>query len=427
VTKIIVAPLIVILLAVGFYEVEARKEKNGDGIVVLFSSENVFNNLFPPKDVAVSSSKNPLFYLLNADRRVVVYDLNHKPIQVLIPRLISPDAIAVDATGRLYVADSNANQINVLSTKGELIKTLAVHQPLSIAVLSNGNVVVASPYNGQLLHVYDSSGRELNSFGSLKQFESKSDMENSFLNRGKVLVDSADTIYFVYKYAPIPMAQRYSPKGKLLSEFTISGNAIDVQLEVAKEFLKNRTPTKIGGIGIVNSAALDPDTGHLWIGMNGSSDSGVLYEYKLNGKKLQEYQLLADAASYPMGMITSVSHVVISPPSVYAFTMYGALRFNLDRMGPDSKGDFHTEATCPVAVEFNNCKTPCGTDTPNDDKDCKAELEASVNMSGRRITHYSCNSTPASCTMEITLCKESNGTETTHNISLQCGSSGGGG
>lgn len=377
--------------------------------------------------MAVSSSKkNPLFYILKTDRQIVVYDSSHKSVQVLIPRVASPDTIAVDSLGQLYVADANANCIDILSAKGELLKTLSVYRPLSLAVLSNGNIVVASPYNGQLLHVYDSSGRLLKAFGALKPFESKSDVQNNFLNRGKVLVDSTDTIHIVYKYAPIPMVQSFSPKGKLLSEFTVRGSAIDVQLEAAQEFLRNRSPEKIGGIGILNSAAIDSDTGHLWMGMNGSSDSGVLYEYKLNGRKLQEYKLLTDAASYPTRVITDISHVVVRTPSVYAFTMHGALRFDLNRTMPDSD-DLHAEATCPVAVEFNNCKTPCGTDTPNDDKDCKAELEASVNMSGRRIIDVVCNADSTSCLAQIKLCKESNGVITTHNVQLTCSNNGGGG
>src|SRR2546423_11829912 len=114
--KLAVISLMLILMTMTFYRAEAGKEKTSEGLIGLSALENVFGHSFIPKDVAVSlSQKNLLFYVLNADRQVVVYNLSHKPVQLFIHRVTLPDTIAVDSAGRLYVSDVNANQIALFS------------------------------------------------------------------------------------------------------------------------------------------------------------------------------------------------------------------------------------------------------------------------------------------------------------------------
>lgn len=404
---------------------EAQKGENP--IIDLSSGEQVFGNTSFMKDVAARSDSNVGgFYLLGSDGQVYVYDSQHKLIRTIPTYVKAPVSIAVDSEGRFYVSDAGDNQVKIFNSQGKIVKTFATHPPNSISLLSNGNVVVASPFNGFLLHVYDSSGRELRSFGKIKQFDSGSVSQNNFLNRGKVLIDSLDTIYYMYEFAPIPIIQRFTQKGKLLSEFIVAGDAVELQKDVAGEFLRRRSPNKIGGIRILNSMAID-QSNRLWIGMNGASNTGVVYEYKPNGKKLHEYRLQVDSSSYQWDTITSVSQLVVRMPYVYAFTVGGVFRF--DRNGGSSAlpRPIRTQDLCPVEVTFSDCKTPCGTTETNDDKDCKAELLASVNMDNRRIIETTCNQDANSCLAQIKTCKLSNGVQTTHNIQLQCNGGGGGG
>lgn len=394
----------------------------------LYSSELIFGDVVSKKDVAIHPSKDKqLFYILGGDRRVSVYDSQHNLLRAFPSYMQSPSSVKVDSESRIYIADTEANQIKVFSPEGKAIRTLSINQPLSFAVLSDGNIIVASPADGWLLHLYDSSGQTISSFGRVKRFDPVSEEENNFLNRGKVFIDSTDTIYFVYRFAPTPGIQKYSPKGKAISEFAITGKAIDLQLEPAQRFLENRTPNKIGGITIINSAIIDPVTDHIWVCMNGASDAPVIYEYSSDGKKLQEYSFATDSQSYPSGAITSVDHVMIRGASIDVFTSSRAFRLDFNQRVQPKDLPFQTQATCPVAVDFNDCKTPCDTTDTGDDENCKTELLATLNTSGRRIISAVCDSSPSSCSVNITLCKESNGNQTTHNITLTCSTGGGGG
>jgi hypothetical protein len=409
------------------FQVQAGKQR--PALTSLYSSERVFNDtpsVFIKDVTGRRFQDDQLFYVLMTNRQVAVYDSQDRLMRTVPTFMNFPDSIAVDSEGHIYIADSSANQIRKFSPNGKMLKTFPVHQPISFAVLDNGNIVVASPSKDLLLRMYDPSGRELKSFGSIKQFVANNEKQNNFLNRGKVLVDSSGTIYYVYKYAPAPIIQRFSKKGNLLSEFTVAGSAIDLQLEVIQQFLRNRAADTIGGINTINSAGIDFDTDHIWVCMNGSSDSGVVYEYNSGGKKLQEYRFIVNTRS-SSSAVSGVSQIVLRAPSIYVVVSPGAFRFDLNNDTPVNGNPIQTAATCPVAVEFNDCKAPCATTETADDKDCKAELLASVSMSGRRIVSSVCNSDPNTCTAQITLCRESNGAQTNHNITLNCGNGGGGG
>jgi|SRR5215213_62605 len=316
--KPFVLALIVIQMAVTLFQAEARKQLSSH--TALSSSEQVFNEALFIKDVAARfSNDDQFFYTLNADGQVNVYDSRHKLLRIVPCHTQSSDSIAVDSEGQIYIADSTMNQVKVLSPKGEVIKTISVDRPLSIAVLGNGKIIISSISNSSVLHLYDSSGQKIRSFGTIKQFAQDSEAQNRFLNRGKVLVDSSDTIYYVYKFAPTPIVRRFSKNGKMLSEFIVAGNAIDLQLNVAQEFLRNRSSKKVGGVSIINSAFIDPETNHLWIGMNGSSDSGVVYKYGPDGKKLQEYSFTVNSRTQSSKVITGVNQVMVRAPTIYFY------------------------------------------------------------------------------------------------------------
>ena len=113
---------------------------------------------------------------------------------------------------------------------------------------------------------------------------------------------------------------------------------------------------------------------------------------------------------------------MVRTPSIFVFSPQGAFQFDLNqRKTPLEIPAVDEEAGCPAPVDFNECKTSCGTEQPNDDKDCKAELLASVNLNGHRIVHSNCTLTTTGCSASITLCKESNRVESLHTVDLQCG------
>lgn len=398
--------------------------------ITLYSIGQASRGLPIVKDVAAQLSKRELlFYVLAQDRRVYAYNSNHILLRSFPTFMDSPDSIAADSAGRIIIADCGASQIRVFGQRGELVRAIVAPHPSSIATLRNGEIVAASVSGETLLHVFDSAGNELRSFGKEKRFLVGNDEENAFLNQGRVVVDASDRIYYVYTHALVPFVQTFSRTGKARSEFILEGKALDLQLSVANRFLRNRRDGVVGGIRIINSAFIDPLTESLWVCLNAASDFGAAYMYNLDGAKTGEYSFnagSASAASARSNTLTTVNMIVASGPAVYAWAPQGVFNFDLNQQA--SRRAIHPldeAASCSVAVDFPECTTPCGTTDKADDKDCKAELLASITLNGQRIVHQNCTTTSTSCSSSVTLCKEANGVESTHSIDLQCGTTGG--
>jgi len=418
----------VILLLTGNYfrGNESTAAKKQSGLVLLQSLKKEFNNT-SIRDVAVSYRNGQTLYSLNSYGTISVQkrESNRGSFpKEIFSHVKYPEAIAVDRQDRIYVADSEGNQIVILSRRGEIIKTFYFRNPHSLAVLSNGNIVVASPFNGQFLHLYDNEGRHIQSFGEVKIFDKSNIQQNNFLNRGKVLIDSNDNIYFVFKYAMNPSVQKYTKKGKFVLEFFVSGEAINVQAELGARYLEALRAIdskRVGGVTIITSASIDPQTGNLWVLMNGTSTAGCIYEYSSNGEKLKEYGLFDDSA----GFILDVKHIIANRPSVQVITSHGYYKFHVNytySKGPESVSP---QTTCGPDLGWGICQSPCNPNNTQDDKNCVIALQTAVNMSNKRITQKDCSESSNHCTLSITICDITTNISTNHNVSLQCESTGG--
>ncbi len=389
-------------------------------LVLRQSSERVFREAGFVRSAVASRDGHFLYVLIAGRGSVTVYE-EGRDFSRDIPTLsLSPDALAVDARGRIYLADTEADQIAILDPFGQRLRTFRVPRPLSLAVLSDGRIVVASPTEGALLHLYDPAGRRFRSFGALKLFDETNPVQNRFLDRGRVLVDAADNIYYVFEFAPHPTVQKFSKEGELLSEFVIEGQAVDLQVQMARRFLAAKDPRQVGGVVTIASATLDPVTGHLWIGVNGSSRSGIVYEYSPEGEKLREYAFVLRPT---LAVLVGMEEIVVRSPWIYVFTPAKAYRFHVGR---GSIGDFRVLGEgdrCPMAQEWPSCETNCGTPTSEDDKDCKAALQRHVAPTMRVIQNY-CTITTTSCYASVTTCDPADGNQVFHAIELDCNSNG---
>jgi len=402
-------PFIVSLFTVSAYRTQSP-------LVLLQSSERIFREAGFVRSAVASGDGHFLYVLIAGRGSVIVYDERRDSFRDIPAPSLSPDALAVDAQGRMYLADTEADQVAILSPFGQRLRTFRVPRPRSLAVLRDGRIVVASPTEGALLHLYDSAGRRFKSFGALKLFDETNPVQNRFLNRGRVLVDAADNIYYVFEFAPRPTVQKFSKEGELLSEFVVEGQAVDLQVQMARRFLAAKDPRQVGGVVTIASATLDPVTGHLWIGVNGSSRSGILYEYSPEGEKLREYAFVFRPT---FAVLVGLEEVVVRSPWIYVFTPAEAYRFH---KGRGAVGDFRVLEEgdrCPMAQEWSPCSTNCGTPTTEDDKDCKAALQRYVSPTMRVIQNH-CTITTTSCYASVTTCDPTDGSQVFHAIELDC-------
>ncbi len=356
----------------------------------------------------------------------------------------------------------NESKVSVWNSAGHLFNTFTTYSTDSIATERNGNVVVGSPTTQNFLHVYSPTGQLLRSFGTVKRLAGKDESQNSFLHRGKVLVDGDDNIYYVYKY--VPLIQKFSPSGELKYETVVRGEAIDVQQEVAQRFLSSRKPQEVGGIEILTSAAIDRKTGHLWVSMNGSSRTGVLYEYNTQGEKLREYDLQTESPSAPPMKITGVRDIAITNSGVHVLTpQHQVLSFSADgysfSFGGGStpaiqKGRYsfvqatwslmfagfapvRDSAGCPPSQAWDSCSYNCPgpacmtvnqpttTSSTGVGLDCKAALSSSITTPFSLLSVNCTQNIPGTtghlrggCMSQVTTCKE--GVNSTHSIVLEC-------
>ncbi len=179
-----------------------------------------------------------------------------------------------DPQGRVYVvADS---ELRIISSTGERLG--GFHLPTSnsslgtpFAVLNGGEIVVATCDEDALLTVFDASGKIVRKMGTLRKLDERNPARNRFLNLGRVEANPSGEVFYVSMFSPTPTVQKFSPGGKLLTEFSVNGAAVQYQLEQAKKFLSGKGSDTVGGFLVLKSAAVDPATGHLWIGVGGRS------------------------------------------------------------------------------------------------------------------------------------------------------------
>jgi len=256
---------------------------------------------------------------------LTVYPKNGKPAKKIGHSFLNVETFAVGPKNELYLAQKDST-VRIVSSDGRRLNSFHTVYPKSIAVLGNGNVVVASPFNGKNLHLYNGQGLLLASFGDIRPFD-PSQTENEFLNEGRVVVGPGDQIYYVSTYAPQPFVLRFSSEGQLLGEFQIEGEAVDLQTGFTKEFL-NRRGFCNGGVTIITSAIVDPETGHLWLGMNGLSTQGTVYEYDQTGTKVREFAFLLNSNNKRQN-VTHIKDIVVSGNSLSILTTGGTYGFKL--------------------------------------------------------------------------------------------------
>jgi hypothetical protein len=325
--------LLLLLLAFLFSLDNQKLKVNAKGPqathITLESSERVFGEAKIQSFVESFANKEQPFYAFRADNgNLVTYNSEHKPSRE-IPIAQASRVMTVGTQGDLYIADGFSNRVRILSAAGKPLGEFNAPNPVSLATLSNGNILSVSPNGGKLFQMYAVTGLAVKAFGEMKNFDSKNPVQNRFLNRGEVVVGPSDAIYYIPRHAPNPIVQRYSISGKLLSEFAIEGNAVKYQSEIEHSFLREKKSNVIGGFSVITAATVDPSTGHLWIGMNGKSTTGIVYEYNPSGVKLREYSFLLNNKLGTQQIITGIKDLAVKNPWIYILTWDGDVyRFN---------------------------------------------------------------------------------------------------
>jgi hypothetical protein len=463
---LIIAAMMVVgsIVLIGINRSSAHNAKQAKRVplaVLQSSSPPIIDNRSKKTTLVASKDGENIYSLENMTGELFVYEKKSKRVRKVADSLFA-EAFTVGPQDNLYLGKADST-VQVVNSQGRQLNKFTTVFPWSIAVLSNGNIVVASPFNGKNLHLYNSQGLLLASFGDIKPFDANQ-AENQFLNEGRVVVGASDQIYYVSTYAPQPYGLRFNSEGQLLGEFQIEGEAVDLQTGYTREFL-NRRPLCTGGVTIITSATVDQETGHLWLAMNGQSDQGTVYEYDKTGTKLRELAFLLDSNNKRHN-VTHVKDIAVSGDSLSILTWGATYSFKLSdvliadawkvptktsettkptwRAWANPLGGIATfwapapvsrpgipQASCPPAQDFT-CTANCPSGTQPQPANCGAQVGAQFPTSqSKRVTTNSCTAkqvneepnapNPGGCEQTVNWCDTSSPNTTgSFSVTVNC-------
>jgi hypothetical protein len=240
-------------------------------------------------------------------------------------------SVAAGPSGDVYVSAGESG-VHALNQTKPTVKRVATRSWHSLALLADETIVVSPSDDNSLFSIFKSlGGPPVKRIGQKKEFVVKGTAQNEFFNQGIVAVNQVDnTIYYVFTHALVPTVQHFNKEGELLAEFQVEGAAIDLQAGLTRQILRAKEGENCArGFTVITSATVDPTTGHLWLGMNGSSKHGTVYEYSREGVKLKEYAFLVKQPSNLGDIITGINGLVVRAPFIYVLTSQGSVyKFN---------------------------------------------------------------------------------------------------
>jgi hypothetical protein len=203
------------------------------------------------------------------------------------PTITYAEDCDVDAQGNIYVADRGANAIEVFSGQGTLLRSSLIDAPISVAVLPEGEVAVATLREPKLVVVFDKNGRDVREFGDPDQLTDRADL-NRFLNIGRLTSDAEGRLYYAFTYTPEPTVRRYDRHGYggLDIQYLAPDAAPEAQA-VRREIRKQETRGSAPNFKRVLSAVgIDPVDGELWMALG-----NTLLRFDNEGSHRETYQL----------------------------------------------------------------------------------------------------------------------------------------
>jgi hypothetical protein len=204
---------------------------------------------------------------------VLVFDskgtkLRQIPAQPRRGEIVSPSALDLDPSGRVYIADQSANSVNVYTASGTLFAHFVVPEPTQIVALPGDRIAVCSATADRLIAVYDLQGKLVRDFGELADLSDDPEL-NHQLNAGHLAVDKAGNLYFAFRYLPEPTVRKYdSTSGQLLDELSLTTLELAPMAQSARQEIARAASGKpVHPHEIISDLGVDPETQELWLAL----------------------------------------------------------------------------------------------------------------------------------------------------------------
>jgi hypothetical protein len=211
----------------------------------------------------------------------------------------------VDAQGRVFIADRAVNAVRIFTPEGAPAGSISVPTPTSVAVLSTGEVAVASLRGNKLLTVYAEvadavtgrkawrPSREFGERAEIADPRESADL-NRFLNIGRLARDAENNLYYAFAYAPEPTIRKYDAYGYKLYEaelatldyLALAQNARRNIDRLGQERFTLGAVISPGYKPTVTAVAADPDSRELFVAIGGQ-----LLHFDREGNRRETYRL----------------------------------------------------------------------------------------------------------------------------------------
>lgn len=299
------------LLACATSSVFAQEE--GD----LLAKRRVFQPVGPGLRAVKRGGDGRLYILASPSPGLLVFDAQGKQV-LSINELPAIAAVAkaghalitfgedcdADGEGKIYVADRGANQVQVFSGDGTLLRSIPVPAPVSIAALPESEVAVATLREQHLVIVFDKNGRDVREFGDPEPLTERVEL-NRYLNIGQLITDAQAHLYYAFAYLPEPTVRQYDRLGYAGQDIQYTAlEAMPTARAARKEIERQERRGDQPSIRrVITGFGVDRANGEVWIALGNSllhfdKDGNRRATYKIytpEGARLEANTILIEA------------------------------------------------------------------------------------------------------------------------------------
>jgi hypothetical protein len=406
----------------------------GMEVIVLRDPIEIAADLAPISGVSHEQSAGNRLLLTTAGGLVFKYDpltnwserVSTSAVSGAAAEFIADGIAVLDSSG--YQCDTGetarTSSIRVLGPAGERANARALGAR-TFGVLPDGRFILPSPTAGTLGHLISRTGHVLQRFGTPLGLD-PDPSKDRFLSDGLVAVSAGGTFYYATRFAPAPLLLKFSADGRELARTQIQGDAVSAIAEIADRVPALVADDRFTGIVIVNAVDVDSQSGHVFLGLNGTSETSVLYEYTSDLRKLREFRPeLPDRAS----TATNVQDLHVDGAALTAVIDRRLFRYSMSppaaafARASDKEARFlrrvRRQTSCPAQVPMQSCAQTCGVGGGS--IDCKAELQVRL-QDNDRTTSWECKlSTPFVCDASVNYCNTATFVRGTLSAHQECG------
>src|SRR4029077_3677786 len=193
----------------------------------------------------------------------------------------------VDAAGRIYVADRGENLLSIFMPDGELLRSISVKNPLSVAALPEGEVAVATLREPHLVIVFDKNGRDVREFGDPEPLSEREDY-NRYLSAGQLATDVQGHLYYGFTYVPEPTVRQYDRLGYAGQDIQYTAieafpTAHAARKEIERQESKGKEPSFRR---ILTAIGVERTNGEVWMALQNK-----LLHFDKEGNRLATYKI----------------------------------------------------------------------------------------------------------------------------------------